>query len=198
MPDTGERITPAERKARRTALQKKWKEDNREWVTTYHNDYEEKNRDIRNSIKRARRNADKGKSREGYREHRENNRERINANQRERLAADLEGNAAYHRKYRRDHSGRVNANQRERRAARKAIAWDTADTISELGPGQCRVEPFTPQWDALNRSKPRPLSRILTALKARAPVLNISASSAVLRLRRAVSNLRSGRLNGKK
>ena len=198
MPDARERITPAEQKARRTALQKKWKEDNREWVTTYHKDYEEKNRDRRNVRRKARRNADKGKSRDGYREYRANNNEDLNAYQRERRAADLDGNAAYHRKYRRDHSGRVNANQRERRAAKKAIAWDTADTISELGSGQYRIEPFTPQWDALNRSKPRPFSRILTALKARAPMLNISASGAVLKLRRAVSKLRSGRLNGKK
>ena len=110
----------------------------------------------------------------------------------------MEWNAAYHRKYRKDHSESINVNQRGIRAAKKAVAWDTAGTISELGPGQCRVEPFTPQWDALDQSKPRPLSRILTVLKARAPGLNISASNTVLRLRRAVSNLRKGSPNDRK
>ena len=136
MPDGAEKMSPEGRKARKTARQKKWKKDNREWVANYHKDYEEKNRDRRNASKRTRRNADNGKSKEGYREYRENNRERINVNQRERRAANMEWNAAYHRKYSKDHSERINVNQRERRAAKKAIAWDTADTISELGPGQ--------------------------------------------------------------
>ena len=198
MPDGMEKTSPEGRKARRTARQKKWKEDNREWVANYHKDYEKKNRDRRNASKKARRSADKGKFRAHDREYRKDHSEKINANQRERRAADMEGNATYHRKYRKNNSERVNTNQRERLAAKKAIAWGTAGTISELGPGQCMVEPFTPQWDELNRSKPKPLSRLLTALKARAPALNISTSGAVLRLRRAVSKLRSGRLNGNK